>query len=109
MRAAPGAVVTVQCDYCAVRHSIGIVGVIYKVSKFGGARIATIAGILSTGTKKGPRWIPVDHYIMRYGVNEEANITPQLTQTHEAILAGTYNVNDSAPKCTIQQVHQQIT
>ncbi len=43
--AAPGAVVTVQCDYRAVSHSIGIVGVIYKVSKFGGARIATIAKI----------------------------------------------------------------
>jgi hypothetical protein len=43
--AAPGAVVTVQCDYHAVSHSIGIVGVIYEVSKFGGARIATIAGI----------------------------------------------------------------
>jgi hypothetical protein len=107
--AAPGSVVTVQCDYCAVSHSIGIVGVIYEVSKFSGARIATIAGILSSGTKKGPWWIPADQYIMRYGKNEEANITPQLTQIHEAILAGTYNVNDSAPKCTIQQVHQQIT
>jgi hypothetical protein len=29
---APGAVVTVQCDYRAVSHSIGIIGVIYKVS-----------------------------------------------------------------------------
>ncbi len=37
--------VTVQCDYRAVSHSIRIVGVIYEVSKFGGARIATIAGI----------------------------------------------------------------
>ncbi len=49
--AAPGAVVTVQCDYRAVSHSIGTVGVIYKVSKFGGARIATIAGILLSGSK----------------------------------------------------------
>ena len=62
--------VTVQCDYHAVSHSIGIVGVIYKVSKFGGARIAMIAGMLSTGTRKGPWWIPVDQYIMRYGANE---------------------------------------
>jgi hypothetical protein len=30
--AAHGAVVTVQCDYRAVSHSIGIVGVIYKMS-----------------------------------------------------------------------------
>ncbi len=48
---APGAVVTVKFDYCAVSHSIGIVGVIYKMGNYGGARIVTIAGILSTGTK----------------------------------------------------------
>jgi hypothetical protein len=105
--AAPGAVVTVQCDYRAVSHAIGIVGVIYKMNTFGGARIATIAGILLTGTRKGPWWIPADQYIMRYGTNEEANITPQLMQIREAILAGTYNVNDSTPKCTIQQAHQE--
>jgi hypothetical protein len=105
--AAPGAVVAVQCDYRAVSHSIRIVGVIYKMSTFGGARIATIAGILLTGTRKGPWWIPADQYIMRYSANKEANITPQLTQIREAILAGTYDVNDSAPKCKIQQVHQE--
>ncbi len=76
--AAPDAVVTVQCDYRTVSHSIGIVGDIYKVSKFGNARIAMIAGILSTGTKQGPWWIPADQYIIRYGANKEANITPQL-------------------------------
>ncbi len=78
--AAPGAVVTVQCDYRIVSHSIGIVDIIYKMSTFGGARIATIAGILLTGTRKEPWWIPVDQYIMRYGANKEANITPQLMQ-----------------------------
>jgi hypothetical protein len=51
--AAPGAVVTVQCDYRAVSHSIGIVGGIYKVSQFGSARIAMIAGVLLSGSKKG--------------------------------------------------------
>jgi hypothetical protein len=89
--------------------SIGIVGVIYKVSKFGGARIATIAGILSSGSKKGPRGIPSDQYALRYSANEDASITPQLTEIHVAILAGTYNVNNSAPKCTIQVAHQLIT
>jgi hypothetical protein len=107
--AAPGAVVTVQCDYHAVSHSIGIVGVIYKVSKFSGARNATIAGILSSGSKKGPWWIPSDQYALRYGANEDTNITPQLTEIHVAILVGTYSVNNSAPKCTIQAAHQQIT
>jgi hypothetical protein len=105
--AAPGAVVTVQCDYRTVSHSIGVVGVIYKMSTFGSARIAMIAGILSTVIRKGPWWIPADQYIIRYGANKEANITPQLMQIREAILAGMYNVNDSAPKCTIQQAHQE--
>ena len=72
--------------------TIGIVGVIYEVSTFGGARIATIAGILSSGQRKGP-W---------------ANITPQLTTIRDAILAGAYNNKDSAPKCSIQEVHQLI-
>ncbi len=107
--AAPGAVVTVQCDYCMVSHSIGIVGFIYNVSKFGGSWIATITGILSSGSRKGPWWIPPDQYAMRYGANKDVNITPQLAQIRVAILAGTYNVNNSTPKCTIQEAHQQIT
>ena len=85
-------VVTVKCGYRAVSFTIGIVGVIYEVSTFGGARIATIAGILSSGQRKGP-W---------------ANITPQLTTIRDAILAGAYNNKDSAPKCSIQEVHQLI-
>jgi hypothetical protein len=99
--AAPGAVVTVQCDYREVSHSIGIVGVIYEVSKFGCARIATIARILLSGSKKGHWWIPSDQYALRYGANEDPNITPQLTEIRVAILAGTYNINNSPPKCTI--------
>jgi len=50
---APGAVVTVKCDYRAVSFAIGIVGIIYEVSRFGGAQIATVAGLLSSGQKKG--------------------------------------------------------
>jgi hypothetical protein len=42
---APGAVVTVKCDYRAVSFAIGIVGIIYKMSSFGGARIATVPGL----------------------------------------------------------------
>lgn len=106
--ATPGAVVTVKCDYRAVSFAIGIVGVVYQVSTYGGARIATIAGLLSSGQKKGPWWIPADQYAIRYGANDEANIGPQLSTIREAILAGTYNTNNSAPKCTIQQAHQVI-
>ncbi len=76
--AAPGAVVNVQCSYRTVSHFIRIVGVVYEVSKFGGARIATIAGIFSSGSRKGPWWIPADQYAMRYSANKEANITPLL-------------------------------
>jgi hypothetical protein len=107
--AAPGVVVTVKCDYRAVSHSIGIVGVIYEVSKFGSARIATIAGILLSGSRKGPWWIPSGQYALRYCASKDTNITQQLTEIRVAILAGTYNVNNSTPKCTIQAVHQQIT
>ncbi len=52
--------VVVQVDYGAVSHAIGIVGVtvIYQISNFGGARIATVTGLLSSGSKKGNWWIP---------------------------------------------------
>jgi hypothetical protein len=65
--AAPGAVVTVKCDYQAVSFAIGIVGVIYEVSTFEGTRIATIAGILSSGQRKGPWWILADQYAILAG------------------------------------------
>ena len=45
--AAPGAVVVVQCPITAVSHAIGIMGIIYELSKYGGAKIAMVAGILS--------------------------------------------------------------
>jgi hypothetical protein len=48
----PGAVVVVQVDYRAVSHAIGIVGVIYQIASTGGARIVTVAGLLSTVSKK---------------------------------------------------------
>jgi len=107
---APSAVVTVKCDYWAVSFAIGIVGIIYKVSKYGGARIATVAGLLLSGQRKGVWWIPADQYALKYGASEEANITAPLKQIREAILAGTYNNNNnSAPKCSILDAHQQIT
>jgi hypothetical protein len=106
--AAPGAVVTVKCDYRAVSFAVGIVGIIYETSKFGGARIATVPGLISSGQKKGVWWIPADQYSLKYGASEEANITGPLQQIREAILAGTYNINESAQKCTIQVAHQQI-
>jgi hypothetical protein len=90
-----------------VSHSIGIVGVIYEVSKFGSARIATITGMLLSASRNGPWWIPAEQYAMRYGPNKKANTTPQLMQIRQAIFAGMYNINNSAPKCTIHEAHQQ--
>jgi hypothetical protein len=48
----PGAVVVVQVHYQAITHAIGIVGVIHQIASTGGARIATVAGLLSTRSKK---------------------------------------------------------
>ncbi len=56
----PGAVVTVKTDYRALSHNIGIVGVIYEMKTTGGARVATIAGMLSSGSRKVNWWIPSD-------------------------------------------------
>jgi hypothetical protein len=106
--AGPGAVVTVQCDYRAVSHAVGIVGIIYEYSKHGGARVATECGILSSGPQMGSWWIPSNRYVVRYAATEEANIKLELKSVCNAILAGTYNINNSAPKCSIQQAHQYI-
>ncbi len=74
----PGAVVVVQVDYQAVSHAIGIVGVIYQIASTGGARIATVTGLLSTGSKKAKCWIPSDKYVIKYRANKVANIAPEL-------------------------------
>jgi hypothetical protein len=52
----PGAVVVVQVDYRAVSHAIGIVGVFFQIASSGGSRTATLAGLLSTGSKKANWW-----------------------------------------------------
>lgn len=104
-----GAVVTVKPDYRAVSHNIGIVGVIYEMKSTGGARIATVAGMLSSGTTKGNWWIPSDQYVVNYKPHEVANIPPKLEEIRQAILSGEYNKNNDATKCTIQEAHQVIT
>jgi len=101
---APGAVVTVKCDYRVVSFAIGIVGIFYEVSKYGGARIATVAGLLSSGQRKGVWYIPAGQYAIKYGASEDTNITAPLKPTHKEILVGTYNINESAHKCLIQDL-----
>jgi hypothetical protein len=78
--------------YTAVSHAIGIVGIIYQMKSLGGARVATVADILSSGNWKAQWWIPSDQYALKYGPNEAANITPKLMDIRKEILAGTYNV-----------------
>jgi hypothetical protein len=75
-----GAVVTVKPDYHAVSHNIGIVGVIYEMKSTGGARVATVAGMLSSGTKKGNWWILSDQYVVNYKPHEVANIPSKLEE-----------------------------
>ncbi len=104
----PGAVVVVQVDYRAVSHAIGIVGVIIQIASSGGARIATVTGLLSTGSKKANWWIPSDKYVIKYCANKVANIAPELEIIRQSILSGEYN-DKSATRCTIQEAHQVIT
>jgi hypothetical protein len=107
--ATSGAVVVVKVDYRAISHAIGIVGIIYKIAKGGGARIArTVTGILSNGSRRGHWWIPADQYAVKFGAKELANINPKLEIIHQAIISGEYN-NNNAAKCTIREVHQAIT
>ncbi len=96
----PGAVVVLQVDYRAVSHAIGIVGVIYKIANSGGARIATVAGLLSTGSKKANWWIPSDKYVIKYHTNNIANIAPELEIIWQSILSDEFNDNN-AKRCTI--------
>jgi hypothetical protein len=98
----PGAVVVVQVDYQAVSHAIGIVGVIYQIASSGGARIATVAGLLSTGSKKANWWIPSNKYMIKYCANDIANIAPELEIIWQSILSGEYNENN-AKRCAIQE------
>ncbi len=104
----PGAVVVVQVDYRVVSHAIGIVGVIYQIASTGGARIATVAGLLSTGSKKANWWIPSNKYVIKYCTNNIANIAPKLEIIRQSILSGEYNDNN-AKRCTIKEAHQVIT
>jgi hypothetical protein len=104
----PGAVVVVQVDYRAVNHAIGIVGVIYQIASSGGARIATVSGLLPTGSKKANWWIPSNRHVIKYHANEVANIALELEIIRQSILSGEYN-DKSATRCTIQEAHQVIT
>jgi hypothetical protein len=104
----PGAVVVIQVDYRGVNHAIGIVGVMYQIASTGGAQIATVAGLLSTGSKKTDWWIPSNKYVIKYCTNKIANFSPELEIIRQSILSGEYNDNNTA-RCTIQEAHQVIT
>jgi hypothetical protein len=104
----PGAVVVVQVDYWVVSHAIGIVGVMYQIASTGDAWIATVTGLLSTGSKKANWWIPSNKYVIKYRANKIAKISPELEIIQQSILFGEYN-NNNAAKCTIQEAHQVIT
>jgi hypothetical protein len=75
--------------------------VIYQIASTGGARIATAAGLLSTGSKKANWWIPSNKYVIQYCANNIANISPDLEIIRQSILSGEYN-NNNASRCTIQ-------
>ena len=103
-----GAVVTVVPDHRAVSHSVGIVGIIYKMKDSGGAQVATVVGLLVQSGKKD-WWIPDDQYIVRYPPHMDAAISIDLRKIRESILDGTYNTAKKAKRCTIQEAHKVIT
>jgi hypothetical protein len=104
-----GAVVTVIPDHRAVvSHSVGIVGVVYKMKELGGAQVATVVGLLVQSGKKD-WWIPDDQYILRYSPHVDVPIPVDLREIRESILDGTYNAAAKAKWCTIQEVHKVIT
>ena len=103
-----GAVVTVIPDHRAVSHSVGIVGIVYKMKESGGAQVATVVGLLVQSGKKD-WWIPDDQYILRYPPHVDAPIPVDLQEIRESILEGTYNTAAKAKRCTIQEVHKVIT
>jgi hypothetical protein len=107
-RGSPGAVVVVQVDYWAVSHAIGIVGVIYQIASTGGAWMAPVAGLLSTGSKKANWWIPSNKYMVKYRANDIANISPELEIIWQSILSSEYNDNN-VTRYTIQEAHQVMT
>jgi hypothetical protein len=103
-----GAVVTVVPDLRAVSHSVGIVGIIYKMKALGGAQVAAAVSLLAQSGKKD-WWIPDDQYILRYKPNEDAPIAVELQKIRESILDGTYNTSNKSKRCTIQEAHKVIT
>ncbi len=54
----------------------------------GDACIVTIAGMLSSGLRKGNWWIPSDQCVMNYKPNVVAIVPPQLKEIRQAILLG---------------------
>jgi hypothetical protein len=103
-----GAVVTVIPDHRAVCHSVGIVGIVYKIKESGGAQVATAVRLLvQSGNKDW--WIPDDQYIMRYPPHVDTPIPLDLHEIHEHILGDTYNTATKAKWCTIQEVHKVVT
>ena len=103
-----GAVVTVIPDHRAVSHSVGIVGIVYKMKPSGGAQVATTVGLLAQAGKKD-WWIPDDQYLVRYKPDIDAPIPPELQKIRELIRLGLYNTSTKVKRCTIQEVHKTIT
>jgi hypothetical protein len=83
--------VVVKVDSHMVSHSIGIIGVIFQMKTSGGARIATVAGLLSSTIRKGVQWIQFDQYVLKCCTNEHANIPAELEIIRQSILLAKYN------------------
>jgi hypothetical protein len=106
--ASPDAGNIIKVDYSVVSYVIGLVGVIHQMRNNVRARIATVAGMLSSSPRKGQWWILLDKYIVEFCTDKQANLPPKLERICQAILTGEYNNNNTAV-ATIKGVHQAIT
>jgi hypothetical protein len=80
-----------------VSHSVGIVGIIYRMKITGGAQVATSAGLLVQSLKKD-FWISNDQYVVRYKPDEDAAIPPKLQKIRESINHSTYKHHKQSKK-----------
>jgi hypothetical protein len=101
----PGAVIAIFADTREVSHPVGLLAIIFKTSVGGGVLPATEYGLLSHSGHKKLHYIPDDRYLVRYGPNQVAPISPGLQKVRDTILSNTYD-QKNVKRVTIQEYHK---
>ena len=104
--AAIGAIVRICNDRRDIKNPRCTFGVIYEVSESaGGILVSTEHGILVSGVKRRPYWVPSDRYeVMAAADDEHAGlcVTPKLEQIHKTILDGKFD-RSTAKTCSLSE------